>query len=209
LQFGNLLLSPGKDGTNKPTMTPAIHLFASWIFAAKTTHNLRDCRLVTLAGMAPDLDGLGLVIDVITHQFRTYPTNLYEDYHHYLLHGIFGGLGITLFFVIFAKDRWRVILLALAVFHLHLLCDFVGSRGPSPEDLWPIFYLGPLQKDPMWIWTGQWELYCWPNRLLAVALFGWSLCLAVKQGQSFLGVFNRRLDAIVVVVLRKWVKSGN
>ena len=45
-------------------MSPATHFFMSWVIAAKTTDNPRDCRLVTLAGILPDLDGLGLIPDV-------------------------------------------------------------------------------------------------------------------------------------------------
>jgi hypothetical protein len=30
-------------------VSPETHLLASWIIAAKTTHDPRDCRLVTLA----------------------------------------------------------------------------------------------------------------------------------------------------------------
>jgi hypothetical protein len=97
-----------------------------------------------------------------------------------------------------------VALLALLVFHLHLLCDLVGSRGPDPVDLWPLFYLGPFAKDPMWIWKGQLALDSWPNRLLTVFLFAWSLWLAVRLGYSFVGVFNKRLDQVFVGVLRKW-----
>ena len=42
-------------------MSPATHLFIfmNWVIAAKTTDNPRDCRLVTLAGILPELDGLG------------------------------------------------------------------------------------------------------------------------------------------------------
>ena len=36
-------------------MAPITHFLASWIIAAKTTDNPRDCRLVTLAGILPDL----------------------------------------------------------------------------------------------------------------------------------------------------------
>jgi len=38
-------------------MSPETHLLASWIVAAKTTDNPRDCRLVTLAGILPNGDG--------------------------------------------------------------------------------------------------------------------------------------------------------
>lgn len=191
-------------------MSPAIHLFASWIIATKTTDNPRDCRLATLAGILPDLDGAGLVLDAGRHLFGVENVYFYETYHHFLLHGIFGGAGIALLLGLFAQRRGRVMLLSLALFHLHLLCDLVGSRGPSPEDLWPIFYLGPATKNPMWIWSGQWELNSWFNRLIALLLFAWTLVLAVRRGDSFVGVFSRRLDAGFVSVLKKWFAgAGN
>ncbi len=74
-------------------------------------------------------------------------------------------------------------------------------------DLWPLFYFGPFTKDPMWIWKGQLPLDAWPNRLLTVGLFAWSLWLAVELGYSFVGVFSRRLDRVFVEVLRKWHAS--
>ena len=58
-------------------MSPLTHLLASWIIAAKTTDNLRDQRLVTLAGVAPDIDGLGLIPDLLTGK-----SNYYQEYHH-------------------------------------------------------------------------------------------------------------------------------
>ncbi len=131
-------------------------------------------------------------------------TLFYEHYHHYLLHGLFGALVITAVLTCFARERWRVALLAMVVFHLHLLCDLAGSRGPTPEELWPIFYFGPFDKDPMWLWKGQWRLDGWQNKLISVPLFFWALWFATKRGDSFVGVFSRRLDHVFVGVLRKW-----
>jgi ABC-type cobalamin transport system permease subunit len=184
-------------------MSPVTHLFASWIVAAKTTDNARDCRLVTLAGVLPDVDGFGLVADMASGALAQGNAPYYQRYHHFVLHGLFGAFVITVMLTAFARRRVRVALLALAVFHLHLLCDLAGSRGPAPEDLWPIFYFGPFDKDPMWIWKGQWPLDSWRNRLLTVILFFWSLWLAVSLGHSFVGVFNRKADQIFVTVLRK------
>ena len=149
-------------------MNPETHLLASWVIGAKTTDNERDCRLVALAGILPDADGLGLIVDAATRAVGATKTFLYEHYHHYLLHGFLGCILITMLVTLFAKRKWRVMLLAVLVFHLHLLCDFVGSRGPDPVDLWPIFYFGPFDKNPMWIWKGQLPLDAWPNRLLTV-----------------------------------------
>ena len=188
-------------------MTLVTHFFISWVIAAKTTDNPRDCRLVTLAGVLPDADSLGLIVDSANRMLGHRETLFYEHYHHFLLHGIFGGLVIATLLAGFARHRWRVLLLALLVFHVHLLCDIVGSRGPEPFDLWPLFYLGPFSKEPMWIWKGQWQLDAWPNRILSVAMFLWSLKIAVRLGYSFVGVFNRRLDEMFVAVLRKWNTS--
>ena len=185
-------------------MNPETHLLASWVIGAKTTDNARDCRLVALAGILPDADGLGLLVDGLTRALGWKKTFFYMHYHHYLLHGAFGAILIASMLILFAQRKCRVALLSLAVFHLHVLCDFVGSRGPSPEDLWPIFYFGPFDKDPMWIWKGQWRLDAWPNRVLSVALFVWALWLAVPRGYSFVGVFSWRLDQVFVGVLRKW-----
>jgi hypothetical protein len=185
-------------------VSPITHLLGSWLIAAHTTDNLRDCRLVTLAGILPDADGLGLVADIIRQIGGGKGTQWYGRYHHYLLHGAFGALLIAAALACFAQRPWRVALLALLVFHLHLLCDFIGSRGPSPDDLWPIFYFGPFDKDPMWMWKGQWRLDGWQNKLVFLGCFGWSLWLAIRRGDSFVGTFNRRIDNVFVGVLRKW-----
>ena len=71
-------------------MSPITHLCASWIIGVKTTDNTRDCRLVALAGVAPDLDGLGLVVDLTARAFG-HETFLWERFHHFLLHGLFGA----------------------------------------------------------------------------------------------------------------------
>ena len=188
-------------------MSPETHLFASWIIGAKATRNLRDCRLVALAGILPDADGLGLIVDMFNNLRGGWQSNLYAQYHHYLLHGAFGAILIVGTLTCFARDRWRVAILALVTFHLHLLCDLVGSRGPSLQDLWPIYYLGPFTHHHEWVWAGQWRLDAWQNRYLSVALMLWSLWMAAKRGDSFVGVFNRRLDAVFSGVLRKWRQS--
>lgn len=185
-------------------MNPETHLLASWVIGAKATHNPLDCRIVALAGILPDADGLGLVLDGLVALVGWKKTLFYEHYHHFLLHGIFGAVLITALLLPFARQKVRVALLCMVVIHLHIVCDLLGSRGPSPLDLWPIFYFGPFDKDPMWLWKGQWRLDAWPNRLLSVGLFTWALWLATRLGHSFVGVFSRKLDARVVPVLQKW-----
>jgi hypothetical protein len=188
-------------------VNPETHLLASWLIGAKTTDNARDCRLVALAGILPDADGLGLIVDSANRAFGGGKTFYYQHYHHYLLHGLFGAILITSLLTCFARRKLREALLSLLLVHLHILCDFAGSRGPDPVDLWPIFYFGPFSKDPMWLWRGQWPLDAWPIRIITVCLFAWALWMAVPPGSSFVGVFSQRLDQAFVAVLSKWHAS--
>jgi inner membrane protein len=185
-------------------MSPITHLVASWIVAAKTTDNLRDRRLVTLAGVAPDLDGLGLLLDYAKGALTSGKYYYYPIYHHWLMHGLPGALVCSVLMAALARRRWRVFWLAMLTFNLHLLCDLVGSRGPDKGDIWPIFYFGPLRQHPMWYWKYQWRLDGWQNTVIFVALFAWSLAIAVKKGDSFVGVINHRWDRVFVGVLQKW-----
>jgi hypothetical protein len=185
-------------------MSPITHLMASWIVAAKTTDNLRDRRLVTLAGVAPDLDGLSILLDYARGAWTSGKYYYYPYYHHYVTHGLLAAVICSGLMAALAQRRWRVFWLAFLTFHLHLLCDLVGSRGPDKGDIWPILYFGPLSQHPMWMWKYQWRLDGWQNQVIFVALFAWSLCIAVKKGDSFVGVFNQRCDRVFVGVLQKW-----
>src|SRR5947208_2481791 len=91
-----------------PEVSPVTHFLASWVIAAKATDNPRECRLVTLAGILPDADGLGLVSDIVTPWLGLKPTHYYIRYHHYLLHGAFGAIVIAVLMATFARHRWRV-----------------------------------------------------------------------------------------------------
>lgn len=187
-------------------MSPIAHFIGSWLVAAATTNNARDRRLITLAGVLPDLDGLGLLADVALATVSGKETNFdyYHKFHHLLLHGWPGALFIVGGLMLFAKQRWRVAGLSLVTFHLHLLCDLLGSRGPSVADLWPICYGEPLFRHPIWIWKSQWKLDGWQNQIIFLGLFVGALWIAVKRGHSFVEVFSQRLDGVVVAVLRKW-----
>lgn len=187
-------------------MSPFAHLVGSWLVASVTTNNPRDRKLVTLAGVLPDADGLGAVADVvgswITGKECTF--YYYQTYHHLLLHGWPGAICVSLLLTYFARQRWRVLLLSLLTFHLHLLCDLLGSRGPTIGDLWPICYSEPVFRHPIWFWKGQWKLDGWQNQTIFIILLATSLWLAVKRGYSFVEVVSRRLDFVFVQVLQKW-----
>jgi hypothetical protein len=190
-------------------MSPLTHLVGSWLIASATTNNPRDRKLVTLAGVLPDADGLGAIADVVGSFISGKECTFYyyQTYHHLLLHGWPGAIAVSILLTLFAREKWRVLLLCLFTFHLHLLCDLIGSRGPTVGDLWPICYSEPVFRHPIWIWKHQWRLDGWQNQTIFIAIFLTSLWLAAKKGFSFVEVFSRRLDSVVVEVLQKWQRS--
>jgi inner membrane protein len=190
-------------------MSPLTHFVGSWLVAAATTANPRDRRLVTLAGVLPDLDGLGAVVDVVRAwtSGRELNFDYYQHYHHLLLHGWPGALLVSVALMGFARERWRVLFWCLVAFHLHLLCDLLGSRGPSAGDLWPICYSEPLFRHPIWFWKSQWRLDGWQNMLITFALFGLVIGVTVRRGYSCVGVFSQRVDQAFTGVLRKWFRQ--
>ena len=191
-------------------MSPFAHLVGSWLVASAITNNPRDRKLVTLAGVLPDVDGLGVVVDVvgslISGKENTF--HYYQQYHHILLHGWPGAVAVSILLMFFARQRRQVLLLCLLTFHLHLLCDLIGSRGPTVGDFWPICYSEPIFRHPIWFWKGQWRLDGWQNQIIFATLLATSIWLAIRRGYSFLEVVSERADKVFIQVLRKWFQRS-
>jgi len=105
-----------------------------------------------------------------------------------------------------ARQRRRMAFWCLITFHLQLLGDLLGSRGPSIADLWPIGYGEPLFRQPVWCWKGQWRLDGWQTLVIFMILFGVALRVAIQRGHSSMEGFSRTADTVLVGFLRKWRK---
>jgi inner membrane protein len=185
-------------------VNPITHLLAAWVVADRTQSSDRDIALVSWAGEAPDLDGLGAVVDVANRAFGR-ETFFYGQYHHALLHGLPGALAIALLFSLGARRRLYVFTWCLATVHLHLLCDFLGSRGPDPLDVWSIPTLSPLSDGLTFAWSGQWALNAWPNILLTLALLSDVFVRAATAGRSPVRLFGSTAgNAFVTAVQARW-----
>ena len=187
-------------------MSPIAHFLGSWLVAAVAADNPRDRRLITLAGVLPDLDGAGILADFARH-WRTgaeLDFTYYQQFHHLWLHGWPGVIFIAGVLAVFAREHWRVALWGVVVMHLHLLCDLLGSRGPSVADLWPICYSEPIFRHPIWFWRCQWRLDGWQNAVIALGMFGGALVVSLRRGFSFAEVFGSRADRAFTKTLRAW-----
>ncbi len=183
-------------------MNPITHLLTGWCLA-ETAPALtrRDKTLVTLAAVAPDLDGLGLLAELATeHTAR--PLLWWTDYHHILAHNLLFSCAATAAAYLLARtSRALTAAMVFLAIHLHILADIAGSRGPDDYQ-WPIPYLYPFRDTPQLTWSGQWYLNAWPNIILTAILIATTLYLAWRRGSSIVGLVSRRGDRALVEMLR-------
>ena len=181
-------------------MNTVSHLLTSWVVANTADLTARDRALVTLAGVVPDIDGLGIIAEILTEHTAA-PLLWYSKYHHVLCHNLGFGLLLAGTVILFGVRRWMTAFLVLVVFHLHLIGDLIGSRGPDGYQ-WPIPYLFPFSDRWQLTWTGQWELNAWPNVLITALLLAATIHIAWKKGRSPLEMVSKKADAAFVSLLR-------
>lgn len=151
----------------------------------------RDRRLVTWAGVVPDLDALS----------RFWGVGAYLEYHHVLTHGVVAAVAVTGLSILLARDRLKVALLSLVTFHLHLLCDLVGSGADNSP--WPLTYLWPFSPRVI-ISPYGWDLASPANAFIWMGAVAVTIWIGVTQGRTFAEAFlPARADAAIVATLRK------
>ena len=180
-------------------MSPVTHFLTGWVLANLADVERQDRALVSLACVVPDVDGLGIVPELLTRH-STHPLLWFSQYHH-SLHTLGFALVVTLASLLLATRRWITGLLTLVSFHLHLFEDILGSRGPDGEQ-WPISYLMPFSSRAQWIWSGRWALNAWPNLVITMALLVATFYLAWLRGFSPLEMISQRADRAYVRALR-------
>ena len=181
-------------------MHPVTHLLAGWTVASIPRLESRDRAIITLAGIAPDIDGLGIAVELATRNTDK-PLLWWTQYHHVIGHNLTFGLLVFLIAATIAKRRLLTASLAVFAFHLHLFCDLIGSRGPEGYQ-WPIPYFYPYFKNLELAWAGQWALNAWPNILLTIILLTITAYLAWRRGFSPLEIISKRVDGAVVQTFR-------
>lgn len=128
------------------------HIGLSVIIAsADTVRSRKDRWLIILAGVLPDLDGVGIL----------WSPHAYEAVHRAAGHGALFAVAWAGFTVLGADRRWSTTLLVLLSVHGHLLLDLVGTGGLPIRYFWPVSSRG-------WSYAGRWPLASWQNALVMV-----------------------------------------
>ena len=182
-------------------MNPITHFLAGWAAANGDGLGRRERVLVTLAGVVPDVDGIGIVGNLLT-QNTEHGVDWWENWHHVFAHNLpFGLLVAGGVYALARARKGMAAALALVAFHLHVLGDVVGGRGPEGYT-WPIPYLWPFSNSPRLEWSGQWALNAWPNFVITGTLLAIMFYVAWKRGYSPLEMISPRVDAAFVSALR-------
>lgn len=184
-------------------MTPGAHLLISWLSTVPVFKQARERIIVSLSGLAPDLDGAGLIIDKLWGN-----TNYYEAFHHYLGHNIFAAIVIASVASLVAKSQKNVVwIMAFCLVHVHIVCDIIGSKGLDGYQ-WPIYYFYPLDNQLALTWEHQWLLNGWQNQVLMLGLLSLVLFVAKNKEVSFLEVISQRLDKAAFDMYKKYFKGN-
>lgn len=130
-----------------------------------------------------------------------HPLLWFSLYHHVLLHNIGGALLFTAIAAILGRRRFVTAALSCVTYHLHVLGDIVGARGPDGYQ-WPIPYLMPFSDAWQIEWSYQWELNAWPNFLITGLGLSATFYLAWRRGYSPLEMVSARADQAFVGALR-------
>ena len=181
-------------------MSPVTHFLTGWLLANTARLNRKDRAIVTLACVAPDVDGLGIIPELLTRN-SAHPLLWFTLYHH-ALHTLAFAVVVAVIAFAIATQRWKTAALSLLSFHLHLFEDILGSRGPDGYQ-WPIPYLAPFCSAWQLVWRGQWGLNAWPNIALTIALLAVTLYLAWRRGFSPLEMLSPTADSAFVTTLRR------
>ena len=179
-------------------MSPVTHFLAGWLLANATALGRKERALVVGASVVPDVDGLGAIPELLTRN-SAHPVLWFSQYHH-ALHNLAFALAITLISFALARARWKTALLAFLAFHLHLLCDLIGARGPDRYS-WPIPYLAPFSNSVQITWSGQWALNAWQNIAITLVLLLLTFWLAWKKGVSPLEFVSAKANTALVNTL--------
>ncbi len=181
-------------------MSPITHFLIGWSVGCTASLARRERATVAIAGIAADLDGLGAIAEVATRNSET-PLLWFSQYHHVLGHNLGAALVAMVVGLLIARRRLLTALLSGITFHLHLLGDLLGGRGPDGYE-WPIPYLLPFSDAWQLTWAGQWELNAWPNFVITGFALAFTFHVAWKRGYSPLEIVSAKANSIFVQALR-------
>ncbi len=166
-------------------MSPLYHLQVGALIASARGYDSRERRLIMLASLLPDLDGIFI-----------YPPELWEKLHHTFSNNLtFCLLVGAVFAVLSKKRRLEMFIVCSVTASLQLAIDLV-TNDPS----WPHAWLWPFSKVDLSL--GNYIHYEHLRQItvigvqgvLMVAILAGTIILYLKKKRTFLELISANLD---------------
>lgn len=168
-------------------MHTSTHLLSGWCVGNLFNFTARERLFCMVAATMQDLDGLGILL------YPWYGRKYYWEWHHVLFHNLLTAIVVTVLLTIWSRHRIKAALLYFALFHLHLLMDYVGSG-----ELWKIYYLYPFSRNYYLMWKYAWPMFSWQNITAGFLLIGWTIMIAARRRRTPLELLMPHLDQQLV-----------
>lgn len=171
------------------------HLFLSYLIPGQGGLERRDRVIITLAGLAPDIDAPILL---------AFGKDAFIEHHHDYTHFLAGAALAAAAGWFLGRRRAAAASLAAVAWCGHLLLDMIGAgdRNPGEPYAYPLPLLWPFSDRPFDPFPFSWTLASWQNATVMAIAILFMARLAVVEGRTVLEVFSLRLDAAVVKALR-------
>ncbi|HUT53966.1 MAG TPA: metal-dependent hydrolase [bacterium] len=169
-------------------MNTIYHLQAGSFIANARDYNLRERRLIMLASLAPDADGIFF-----------FSSDLWNRFHHSFSHNIFSMLIVAAALALYNRSRRIEIFAVCAVSAiLQIFIDVVTN-----DLTWPQQFLRPLTDAQISIGSlTDWKYLntlqvVWVQGFLMIVILVGTVILYKKTGRTFLELISPRLDRLL------------
>jgi inner membrane protein len=180
-------------------MSPITHFLTGWMVANLAKLDRKDRAIVTLACVVPDIDGLGIIPELLTRN-SSHPLLWFTLYHH-SLHTLAFALVVAVVSFVFARQRCRRVACSV-----EFSPSSVGGLGGIARTGW-VSMAYSLSSAILFVAAagvgGQWGLNSWPNVAITAVLLAITLWLAWRRGFSPLEMVSTRADAALITALRR------
>lgn len=164
-------------------MSPIVHGMVAWLVAMLFAKQVNDRRLITIAGVVLDIDGI----------FILFNHSSYVEFHHTFGHSFVFGILVAITACALSVDRVKVFFGALAAFSLHLAADILVTNW-SVSVLYPISdYRLAVGQDPFIV------AIIYPATFFVC--LGLILFIAYRKGFSPIEFVSEKLDRLLISAL--------
>jgi hypothetical protein len=164
-------------------LSPIVHGMIAWLVAVAFVKEVQDRRLIVIAGVVLDIDGIFILIN----------NTSYLEFHHTFGHSFLFGLLVAMVAMALSADKLKVFFGALAAFSLHLFADIVGTNWPVP-----IFY--PLSDFSLTanLFLTQTQIYNIVNPAVFIICLILIFILMYRKNISPIEFLSEKLDKYVI-----------